>query len=154
MLLNDEWGSDKLFHLMWSASAFKTGSKIWIVSWNERQNLRMVHKTRGNNCCRIAVLVTQPVGIFISDSIRCELHEYVFKSFHFHIVVISNRSTSDCVLKCLHFHDRLHHVPCEHGVKTQRYHYVFIGVTEALETVSLKTLLIRTKKNPRRILGY
>ena len=36
------------------------------------------------------------------------LHGCIFKSFHFHIVAFSNRSTFDCVFKCLRFHDRLH----------------------------------------------
>ena len=39
---------------------------------------------------------------------RPQLHGYVFKSFRFHFVTFSNRSTLDCVFKCLRFHDRCH----------------------------------------------
>ena len=44
------------------------------------------------------------VGIWY---LRPWLHKYVFKSLNFHFVAFSNRSTWDCVFKCLRFHDRL-----------------------------------------------
>ena len=35
--------------------------------------------------------------------LRPRLHGYIFKSFRFHFVAFSNRSTLDCVFKCLRF---------------------------------------------------
>ena len=40
--------------------------------------------------------------------LRSRLHGYVFKSFHFHFVAFSNRSTLDCVFKCLRFDAPFH----------------------------------------------
>ena len=39
---------------------------------------------------------------------RPRLHGCVFNSFRFHFIAFSNRSTLDCVFKCLRFYDRSH----------------------------------------------
>ena len=45
-----------------------------------------------------------------SKGLRPRLHGGVFKSFCFHFFAFSNRSTLDCVFKCLRFHDRFHRI--------------------------------------------
>ena len=63
-------------------------------------------------CPGIGVLNQRNVRQFIfqkkSNSLRPRLHRHVFKSFRFHFVAFSNRSTLDCVFKCLHFRNRFH----------------------------------------------
>ena len=85
--------------------------------------------------------------------LRPRLHGYVFKSFRFHIA-FSNRSTLDCLFKCLRFHDRFHRFrvnrswnrnmktyTCNRGPNKRRKHegtvaffqWKYISVIEALD---------------------
>ena len=45
--------------------------------------------------------------LIANRQLRPRLQGWVFKSFRFHIVAFSDRSTLVCVFKCLRFHNRL-----------------------------------------------
>ena len=77
-----------------------------------------------------------------------------FQIIHFHIIVFSNRSTLDCIFKCLHFHVHLHSPYINKEVKVHLCNWGLEGLNPSYQyynTISVIYLLRLSNKKVKSL---